>query len=373
MVEKLDINIDEKFMKIAIDEAKKGVGKVNPNPLVGAVIVRDGEIVGKGHHKIYGGPHAEVEAVSDFFTRIKDGTLEGATMYVTLEPCSHYGKTPPCAQMLVSRKIKRCVIGKLDPNPLVAGNGVKILRDAGIEVVVGVQEEECLEINRVFFKYITSKVPYIFLKCAITLDGKIATKTGSSKWITNAKAREKVQVYRNSFMGIMVGKNTVINDNPELRTKLENGRDPYRIVIDSKLEIPENYKIVSENWDKKSVIITSSNNVGSEKFNRLEKEFGIKFITFPKKNFDLKEIFQEIGKLGIDSILVEGGGAVISQLFREKLIDAGEIFIAPKILGDNESVSFVSGFSVENISDGEILKNVKYNLYDDNIGIEFHF
>lgn len=379
-------NKDIEFMKIAINEAIKGIGKVNPNPLVGAVVVIEEQIIGKGYHEFYGGPHAEVNAIenakNNLIAQGKSNSLEDATIYVTLEPCSHFGKTPPCADLIIKNNIKRCVVGCIDPNPKVSGKGIKLIQDAGIDVQTGILDSQCREINKIFFKYIKEQIPYIFLKCAITLDGKIATKNGSSKWITNSKAREKVQYYRDKFMGIMVGKNTVINDNPQLKTALEGGRNPYRIIFDSKLEIPEDYKIISENSDLKTIIITSNENgcdgnslnvEKKEKYNRLNKEYGIKFITFKGDRFNMKEILVELGKLGIDAILVEGGENIISQFFKEELIDAGEIFIAPKILGDKEGISFISGFSKEKISQCIELKNVKYNIYGDNIGVEFDF
>lgn len=380
-----DIN-DIEFMRVALNEAIKGIGKVNPNPLVGAVVVKDGKVIGKGYHEFYGGPHAEVNAIenakNNLISQGESDSLEDATIYVTLEPCSHFGKTPPCAELIIKNNIKRCVVSCIDPNPKVSGNGIKLIQDAGIDVQIGVLNSECREINKIFFKYIKEQIPYIFLKCAITLDGKIATKNGSSKWITNSKSREKVQYYRDKFMGIMVGKNTVINDNPQLKTALECGRNPYRIIFDSKLEIPVEYKIISQNSDLKTIIITSANNKWDgtqlnlekkEKFIKLSNLYGIKFITFEGDRFNMKDILAEIGKLGIDSILVEGGENIISQFFKEQLIDAGEIFIAPKILGDKEGIPFIGGFSTESINNCIELKNVKYNIYDDNIGVEFDF
>ena len=257
--------MDKKYMERALELAALGEGKVNPNPMVGAVVVKDGKIVGEGYHKKYGGPHAEVFALEE--AGIK---AEGATIYVTLEPCSHYGKTPPCAKKIIDMGIKRCIIASLDPNPLVSGRGIKMMTDAGIEVVTGIMEKEALELNRVFMKYISTKVPYLFLKCGITLDGKIASRTGNSKWITNELAREKVQKLRNKYMGIMVGINTVIKDDPSLTARIENGRNPYRIVIDPNLDIPLESKFVNFQ-DGKSIVITSENNREKEKVSELEE------------------------------------------------------------------------------------------------------
>ena len=362
-------NIDEKYMKMAIELAKKGVGAVNPNPMVGAIVVQNEKVIGTGYHKYFGGPHAEVYALEEALKN--SDNLSDATIYVTLEPCSHFGKTPPCAEKIVKLGLKRCVIGSSDPNPKVAGKGVQILKNAGIEVTEDILKKECDEINQVFFKYIMTKIPYLFLKCAITLDGKIATKTGNSKWITNETAREKVQFYRNKFMGIMVGINTVLADNPSLTARIENGVNPYRIIIDPHLKTEKNHNIIKNNIDEKTIIITSKNNEHSEKQKDFFENYKIKFLFLKDTKFNFKDILSEIGNFEIDSILLEGGQSLISQAFKENVIDAGEIFIANKILGDNEGKSFVTGFNKENMSDSIILKNVKYNVYEENIGMEF--
>lgn len=357
---------DIKYMKLALTEAIKGEGKVNPNPLVGSVVVKDGKILSIGYHEKYGEFHAERNALNKI-----DKKAQGATIYVTLEPCSHYGKTPPCVDIIIESGIKRCVVATLDPNPLVAGKGIEILKKSGIEVVVGVLEEEAKDLNKVFFKYILTKKPYIFLKCGITLDGKIATHNFSSKWITNSIAREKVQKYRNKFTGIFVGKNSVIEDNPSLDARIENGRNPFRITIDKNLEIPSTHKIIANNNDEKTIIITSKKMIETDKYKMLMEKYKIKFITLEGDIFSLEEIFSKIGELGIDSILIEGGSNIISQLFKDNLIDSGEIFIAPKILGDSSAIPFIDGFKRDSIGDAIELKKVKYNIYEDNIGLEF--
>ncbi|MCJ8342494.1 MAG: bifunctional diaminohydroxyphosphoribosylaminopyrimidine deaminase/5-amino-6-(5-phosphoribosylamino)uracil reductase RibD [Cetobacterium sp.] len=360
----MDFN-DSYYMNLALTEARKGEGKVNPNPLVGAVVVKNNKILGIGYHKVYGSHHAEVNALN------MSKNSEGATIYVTLEPCSHQGKTPPCVDKIIQEKIKKCVIGTLDPNPLVSGSGVKKLQEAGIEVIVGILEEEALKLNEVFFKYIKNKNPYIFLKCGITLDGKIATRDFSSKWITNSLAREKVQYYRNKFMGIFVGTNTVLKDNPSLTCTLENKRDPFRITIDKNLEIPIDYKIIANNFDEKTIFIIENSKINSEKYNLLKNKYKIKFISLDEKDFSLEKIFKKVGEFGIDSILVEGGSSIISQIFENNLYDSGEFFIAPKILGDEKSIPFINGFSKSKIDEAFKLNNVKFNLYGNNIGLEF--
>ena len=373
----MEENINEKYMWMAIELAKKGTGAVNPNPMVGAVVVKNGEVIGRGHHKFFGGPHAEVYALEEAGEK-----AEGATIYVTLEPCSHYGKTPPCAKKIIDMGIKKCFIGSSDPNPKVAGKGVAMLKEAGIEVVENVLKEECDKVNQVFFKYIKTKIPYLFVKCGITLDGKIALSNGISKWITNSIAREKVQYYRNKFMGIMVGINTVLTDTPSLTARIENGVNPFRIIVDPNLQIDENCKVVKNNEDEKTMIITSQKNLFTEdtenteiqiKQKRLSEENKVKFIFIDGEKFSFKEMLEEIGKTGIDSILLEGGETLISLAFEENVIDGGEIFIANKILGDSRAKPFISGFVREKMEEAVQLTNVRNNIYGENVGMEFYF
>lgn len=359
--------MDNIYMKEAMKLSLLGEGHVNPNPYVGAVVVKDGQIIGKGYHKEYGGPHAEVFALEEAGKNAKD-----ATIYVTLEPCSHYGKTPPCAKKIVEMGIKKCVISCLDPNPLVAGNGVKYLKENGIEVVTGVLEKEGLEINRVFFKYIATRIPFLFLKCAITLDGKIATHTGNSKWITNELSREKVQKLRNKYSSIMIGINTLLADNPSLTARIENGRNPYRVVVDPHMRINLDSKFVNFT-DEKSILITSINNFNNQNCKiKILEEKKIKIIYLDSFNFKISDILSKLGELSIDSVLLEGGSYLISKAFEEDIIDGGEIFIAPKILGDDESIPFVRGFHKNDISEAIQLENIKTNLYNDNISFEFY-
>lgn len=373
----MEENINEKYMRMAIELAKRGAGAVNPNPMVGAVVVKNGEVIGRGYHKFFGGPHAEVYALEEAGEK-----AEGATIYVTLEPCSHYGKTPPCAKKIIDMGIKKCFIGSSDPNPKVAGRGVAMLKETGIEVVENVLKEECDEVNQVFFKYIKTKIPYLFVKCGITLDGKIALSNGISKWITNSIAREKVQYYRNKFMGIMVGINTVLTDNPSLTARIENGVNPFRIIVDPNLQIDENCKVVKNNEDEKTVIITSQKNLFTEdaenteiqiKQKRLSEENRVKFIFIDGEKFSFRKMLEEIGKAGIDSILLEGGETLISLAFEENVIDGGEIFIANKILGDSRAKPFISGFVREKMEEAVQLTNVRNNIYGENVGMEFYF
>lgn len=354
---------DLDYMKMALELAEKGAGAVNPNPMVGAVVVKDGKIIGRGYHKFFGGPHAEVYALEE-----AGSDAAGATIYVTLEPCSHYGKTPPCAEKIIEMGIKRCIVASLDPNPLVAGRGIQMMKDAGIEVETGILAKEADELNRIFMKYITTNKPYLFLKCAITLDGKVATKTGNSKWITNVESRERVQRLRHRLMGIMVGINTLLADDPSLTARIDGGIDPHRFVVDPELRTPLESKFVNAT-DGKSTIITSTDN--QEKVEEYIQK-GVNFIFLEGKDFFLKDILGEIGRLKIDSVMLEGGSHLISRAFAEGVIDGGEIFIAPKILGDDEAISFMRGFHIENIADGIELKNTRFNIYGDNISVEFY-
>ena len=373
----IHMTTDEKYMAKAIDLAEKARGYTSPNPMVGAIIVKDGRIIGEGYHQKAGEPHAEVYALHQAGMDAK-----GATLYVTLEPCAHYGKTPPCAKKIIDMGIKKCFIGSSDPNPKVAGKGVAMLKEAGIEVVENVLKEECDEINQVFFKYIKTRIPYLFVKCGITLDGKIALSNGISKWITNSIAREKVQYYRNKFMGIMVGINTVLTDNPSLTARIENGVNPFRIIVDPHLKINEDCKVVKNNEDEKTVIITSQKNLFTEndenseiqlKQKRLVEKNKVKFIFIDGEKFSFRKMLEEIGKTGIDSVLLEGGETLISLAFEENVIDGGEIFIANKILGDSGAKPFISGFVREKMNEAIQLTNVRNNIYGENVGMEFYF
>lgn len=357
----------EMFMKKAIDLAKKGIGGVNPNPLVGAIIVKGGEIIGKGYHKICGEAHAEVNAVAS-----AKESCEGATMYVTLEPCSHYGKTPPCADLIIEHKFKKVYIASLDPNPLVAGRGVKKLRDAGIEVEIGLLENEAKNINPVFFKWVSNNpFPYVYLKFAITLDGKIALHNGSSQWISNDKTLNLSHRLRNRFMAIMVGVNTLLVDNPRLNCRLKKGRNPIRIVVDSHLKVPFDSNFVRLGMeDKKSIIVTSSENINSDKYLEL-MDLGIRIITLDGFHFNFRDVMAKLKVIGIDSVLVEGGSHIITSVFKEEIYDEGTVVVAPKFTGEEGALSFVHGFTPEKMSDSYNLPNVKFKIFGDNIAINF--
>lgn len=348
-------------MELAIELAKKGEGKVNPNPMVGAVIVKEGIVIGKGYHEKYGQEHAEVNA----FKSLKEDP-SGATMYVTLEPCSHYGKTPPCVDKIIQSKIKRVVIGMIDPNPLVAGNGVDKLKMAGIEVKVGVLEDRCKKLNEIFIKYILTKKPYVVLKVAMSLDGKIATKTGESKWISSEKSRLQVHNLRNKLSAIMVGVNTVIKDNPELTCRIENGNNPIRIIVDSTLRIPINSKVLQIRDNKTIIATTKKANINSmqELLNR-----NIKVIIIEEKNgqVDLSELIKKLGELNIDSILLEGGSTLNYSALEEKIVDKAMIYISPKFIGGESSKTPVGGRGIDKLNDAFRLKDIDINIEDEDI------
>ncbi|WP_099189479.1 bifunctional diaminohydroxyphosphoribosylaminopyrimidine deaminase/5-amino-6-(5-phosphoribosylamino)uracil reductase RibD [Tepidibacter mesophilus] len=359
--------MDSKYMKRAIELALKGKGYTNPNPLVGAVIVKDGRIIGEGYHQYYGGAHAEVNAINSAFENVK-----GATIYVTLEPCSHFGKTPPCAQLLIDMKIKKVIIGMMDPNPIVAGNGIKLLRDHGIEVTVGVLEQEVKKMNEVFIKYITTKLPFCILKTAMTLDGKIATSIGDSKWITNKKSREYVHEIRHQVSGIMVGIGTVLQDNPSLTTRLKDkeGVDPIRIIVDTIGRIPLESKVLSLNSKAKTIIATTKK--ADKNKLKLIKEKGAQIIITPLKNnkVDLKYLIQKLGEMDIDSILIEGGSTLNYSILNEGCVDKAITFIAPKIIGGGNAKTPVGGIGIEHIKNAIELENIKVIMFEQDIMIE---
>lgn len=357
--------MEEKFMKLALELAKKGEGKVSPNPMVGCVIVKDNKIIGTGYHECYGGNHAEVNAINNANEDVK-----GATMYVTLEPCAHYGKTPPCAERIVREGIKKVVIGIKDPNKKVRGKGIKILEEGNVEVKFSTLKEECTKINEKFLKYIVEKRPFIALKLASTLDGKIATKTFDSKWISNEDSRAYVQTLRNAYKGILVGVNTVIKDNPKLTCRLENGINPVRIVLDTNGRIPLESNIFKENG---SNIILVGENIKEDIVNKLESTRAT-IIKCPLKDgkIDLNYSLKKLGEIGIDSILIEGGGQVAASFLKENLIDKLYCFISMKIIG-GDGINSIGNMGINHISQSKKINNYNITQIKDDILIEAYF
>ncbi len=355
---------DEYYMKRALELAARGRGYTNPNPMVGAVIVKEGRVIGEGWHEMYGQLHAERNAM-------KNCTEDpaGATIYVTLEPCCHHGKTPPCTDAIIESGIEKVVIGMLDVNPIVAGNGVRILEDHGIEVVTGVLEEECRGLNRIFIKYMTEKLPYVVMKYAMTSDGKIATVTGESSWITGEVSRENVHRTRHALMGIMVGVGTVMADDPMLDCRLpEGGKNPIRIICDSNLRTPTDSRVVTTACEIPTIIATVSSNAS------LIKEYesrGVTVIQTALENgrIDLKDLMRILGERGIDSILLEGGAQLNFSAIKAQIVDEIHTYIAPKIFGGNAKTP-VGGEGIGSIADAVILDPVKITKLGDDIFVE---
>lgn len=356
-----------KYMQRAIELARKGTGYTNPNPLVGAIIVKDDKVIGEGYHEFYGGPHAEVNALKNSTEDVK-----GATMYVTLEPCSHYGKTPPCTKAIIERRISKVIIGMKDPNPIISGDGIKRLRENGIEVISGIMEEEVKKLNEFFIKYITSKLPFCILKTAMTLDGKIATSAGDSKWITNEESRYYVHELRHKVSAIMVGIGTVLRDNPYLTTRLKNieGKDPIRVIVDSNGRIPLDLNVLNIKSKSKTIIATTEN-IDEYKKN-LIKQKGADIIITPTKNnrVDLVYLMEKLGELGIDSVLLEGGSTLNYSALVEGIVDKVITFIAPKIIGGESAKTPVGGLGVEKIKDALLLQKTDIIRFGNDLCIE---
>ncbi len=348
-------NRDLQYMQLAMELADNGKGGVNPNPLVGAVIVKDDRIIGRGWHKRFGGPHAEINAFSD-----AGESVVGATMYVTLEPCSHYGKTPPCSKAIIENGIDRVVIGLKDPNPLVAGRGIKMLEEAGIKVECGLLQDELRYQNRVFLKYISEKTPWVVMKTAMTLDGKIATYTGDSKWVSGEESRRMVHGLRNEFAGIMVGVDTVIADDPELTCRLGIGgtRNPVRIVVDSTARVPVDSRIFDTSVARTIIATTYKSNCAKLK---VLKHKGVEIVMVGERNgrVDLHELMVQLGEKGIDGILLEGGACLNYSIVNEGLVDEVISFIAPKIVGGDLSKTPVGGNGRAVMSDAIELENIR--------------
>ena len=377
-------------MRHAIELAKKGGGYVHPNPLVGCVVVNNGEIIAEGYHEKYGEYHAERNAL----LRCQSET-KGASLYVTLEPCCHYGKTPPCTEIIIEKGIKKVFVGILDPNPLVAGKGVKILQDAGIEVEVGLCEDEIRELNKVFLKYITTKHPYVIMKTAMTLDGKIAAFTGDSRWVTNEQSRKLVHELRSEMAAVIVGIGTVLADDPMLNVRLEgNPHQPIRIVVDSKLRMPIDSQLVNTAKEYRTIVANTvissdrreSRPERSESFCQRQKNLqqlneispfrsasvemtkkmrtleslGVEIIECQSNNghVNINDLMFKLGAMGIDSLLLEGGGTLNAAFLEAGCVDEVWAFIAPKIIGGEGAKTPVSGNGIEKMSNAIQLQNI---------------
>lgn len=337
--------------------AKKGAGWTNPNPMVGCVIVKDNKIISKGYHEKAGAAHAEIDALNNAETNIK-----GATLYVNLEPCSHFGKTPPCVNAIIKAGIAKVVCPFIDPNPKVNGNGLKILQKKGIEVTTGLLQDEARKLNEAYLGYHLKKRPYIALKFAVSMDGKIATRFGDSKWITNEKARRFARILRSNYQAILVGINTVISDNPHLDVRIKSKKDPIRIIMDSGLRIPLNSHVLKDN----NVLIATTKRADKVKKQKL-MERNIPMVVFDSERIPLKELMNELIKREIISVFVEGGSQVLGAFLDEKIVDKVYAFCAPILIGGSESVSAISGKGAGNISEAIKLKKVEHNFFGDNM------
>lgn len=356
------LSYDEKYMRLAMQLAGNAIGRTSPNPLVGAVIVKDNRVVGCGWHRKAGTPHAEVHALN------QAGELaQGADVYVTLEPCAHYGKTPPCAKALVKAKVKNVYGGLLDVNPKVAGKGFKILEDAGIHVEYGFLQDELRKQNEVFFKWIEHKKPFIVLKAAMTLDGKIATATGQSKWITNETSRAYGYKLRDIYDGIMVGINTVIEDNPMLTARVDGGKNPIRIVVDSSLRIDINANVVQDKSAK--TIIATTDKADKDKILKLQAQDVDVIVVDKDENdkVDIEKLLDILGQQNICSILVEGGATLSGSFVAKKLVDKVYFFIAPKIIGGKEAKTPVAGTGILNLQEALALKDIQIEKLEEDI------
>lgn len=363
---------NQKFMQAAIALAKKGIGKTSPNPAVGAVIVKNGRIIGKGYHKKAGLAHAEINAMKQAGVRAR-----GADMYVTLEPCNHFGRTPPCADAIIKAGIKRVYVGMKDPNPLIHGAGIRHLRNAGIKVVTKILEKECADINRPYIKHITTQKPLVTLKLASTIDGKVATVSGESRWITSKEAREFVHTMRAHADAVMVGLGTVLKDNPELTVRLIKGKNPVRIVVDSGLKIPLSAKVL--NPKKGDVIIATTKGRGQKSEARSQrnkkiktlKAKGAEVLMLPSKmgEVDLIALMKELGKKEITSLIVEGGSRLAASAIKEGIVDKIAVFYAPKILG-KEGLPMIGGLGIKRLKDAIGLSELKCRKVGEDILVE---
>jgi len=339
---------DEDYMKLALKLARKGLGKTSPNPMVGAILVKDDRIIGRGYHQRYGGNHAEINA----FQNARE-SLGGATLYVTLEPCCHYGKTPPCVDEVIKNKIGRVVIGTIDPNPRVDGKSVAMLKQHGIETKVGVLEAECRILNEAHFKYMTTGLPLVTLKFAQTLDGRIATATGDSKWISSDKFRRLAHQLRATNDAVMVGIDTVLADNPQLTVRLVKGRSPTRVILDSKLRTLTDAEVV-KHQDTSPTIIATTSRGNKEKLTQL-RQMGIEVLLTQEDRsgkVDLKHLLSLLGERNISSVLVEGGAGVITSFLHQNLADKLIIAMAPKIMG--KGIEAVGELNIREV--GQVIK-----------------
>lgn len=353
---------------MALKLAEKGRGRVSPNPLVGALVVKGDHIVGQGYHARYGDKHAETKALEEAGSEAK-----GATIYINLEPCCHHGQTPPCVDEIIKAGITKAVISVKDPNPIVNGKSIEILKNKGIEVKLGILEKTASKLNEFFFKYITTGTPFITLKSAMSLDGKVATKTGESKWITSDVSREYVHQLRNQMDATLVGIETILRDNPRLTTRLKNskGRDPIRVVIDSLLRIPIRMRIFTQESDAGNIIITTIN-APIDRIKKIESSGAKVLFVKPKgrNRVDMQAMAEELGKLQITSLLIEGGPGINASAFQEGIVDKVIMFIAPIIIGGKIAPSAIQGDGIAKLEEAARIRNIRIERLGNDLMVE---
>lgn len=351
---------DREFMERALALAERGRGRTSPNPMVGCVVVREGRVVAEGFHERAGGPHAEVNALRGA------GDVSDATLYVTLEPCSHDGKTPPCVDLLKSRRPKRVVAAMVDPNPLVSGRGIAALRETGVAVDVGVLEAEARRLNEAFIKHITTGMPFVIAKCAMSLDGKIATRTGDSKWVTGETARAHVHRLRNEVDAILVGSRTVMLDDPSLTTRLPGGKskDPIRVILDADDYLSPDRKVFQHEGDAPTWVAVPEGRTANVDADEVLQ------IAHAEGGLDLRALMRELGRRDVQSVLIEGGGATHASAFEAGVVDKVMFFVAPKIVGGRDAVPSVGGAGVGTMSEAILLRDMKATAVGEDILIE---
>jgi diaminohydroxyphosphoribosylaminopyrimidine deaminase/5-amino-6-(5-phosphoribosylamino)uracil reductase len=331
---------DQDYMRMALDLAVQGAGYVAPNPMVGAVVVREGQVVGRGYHQAVGGPHAEVHAIDDAGDRAR-----GATLYVTLEPCNHHGRTPPCTRKILEAGIRRVVVAVADPNPDVAGGGNAFLKGHGVQVDCGVCRDQAFRLNESFFKYARTKVPFVVLKMAATLDGRIATRTGDARWVTGPEARGRVHALRHALDAIMVGVGTVLADDPELTTRLSEGpgADATRIILDTHLRMPDTARMLRQASAAETWVVCGPGAAPDNKKRLMDQGALILESGIVDGRIDLAALIRVLGARGVTSLLVEGGARVAAAALKAGIVDKVLFFYAPKILGGDDGVPMCSG------------------------------